>query len=94
MAVAAVVAVAESAAGLVRLWTRDRAPLGGRGRVPDPSSVTRRLPPDTFRPLLCECVSQVLSLLTTSGPHSLSPRHLGSIPCLVTTDPEQCLQPQ
>lgn len=70
LAVAAVVAVAGARQGV---WscTQDGTQLGGRGRVPAPSPVTRQLPPDTFRPLLCECVCQALSLLVSSGPQPL-----------------------
>lgn len=89
---AAVVAVAGARQGV---WpcTQDGTQLGGRGRVPAPSPVTRQLPPDTFRPLLCECVCQALSLLVLSGPQPLPPRHRNFIPCLLATNLQHSCRP-
>lgn len=53
LAAAAVAAVAGARLGV---WPGNGTRLSGRGRVPAPSPVTRWLPPDTFRPLLCDSV--------------------------------------
>lgn len=64
----------------VRRCPEDATRPGGLGRVWAPSPVTRKLPPDTFRSLLCDCVCQSLSLPATSGPDPFPHADLTSFP--------------
>lgn len=86
LAAAVVVAAAAARLGVGRC-PRDGWRLGGRGRVPAPSPVTRRLPPDILRPL---CVSVCVSSPESAGhvrPQPLPPRHRDFIAWLLATMP-------